>query len=152
MTVEDFQIGATTLQEYLEANKIVVSDQADRFRPLWKSQSPNLFFINTEFAGDLLFEICVMKADGEVIVDTVVNHQTQIQTCYDQAKFDMLRNQVTKVYGTDRDQYIPGLTMEKIAEALIDGGFGPKLDHFALNSGWTDRCVLVHCTGWCLNL
>ena len=67
-----------------------------------------------------------MKADGEVTVDTVVNHQTQIQTCYDQAKYDMLRNQVTKVYRTDRDQDTPGMTMEQTAEALIDGGFGPK--------------------------
>ena len=53
-----------------------------------------------------------MKADGEVIVDTVVNHQTRIQTCYDQAKWDMLRIQVTKIYGTDRDQETPGMTME----------------------------------------
>ena len=67
-----------------------------------------------------------MKADGEVIVDTVVNRQTRIQTCYDQAKYDMLRNQVIKVYRTDRDQNTPGTTVEGIEEALIDGGFGPK--------------------------
>ncbi|CAF9937123.1 MAG: hypothetical protein ALECFALPRED_007113 [Alectoria fallacina] len=67
-----------------------------------------------------------MKADGEVIVDTVVNHQTRIQTCYDQAKWDMLRIQVPKIYGTDRDQEAPGMTMEEIAEALIDRGVGPK--------------------------
>lgn len=93
MTVEDFQIGATALQEYLESNKIEVSDQADRFRSLWE---PNLFLIDNEFAGDLLLEICVMKADGEVIVDTIVNHQTQIQTCCDRVEYDM-RSSITKV-------------------------------------------------------
>ena len=34
MTFEDFQIGATKLQEYSDANKIEVSYQADRFRSL----------------------------------------------------------------------------------------------------------------------
>ncbi len=137
MTVEDFQIGATTLQEYLEANKIEVSDQADRFRSLWESKSPNLFLIDTEFAGDLLLEICVMKADGEVIVDTIVNHQTQIQTCCDRVDYDM-RSSITKVYGTDRDQYTPGMTMELIAEALVDGGFGPESVLVEWSSGRCD--------------
>lgn len=108
----------------MEANKVEISEQADILLPLWESRSPNLFSVDTESAGDLLLEICGMKADGEVIVDTIVNHQTQIQTCYDQVKYHM-RNQVTKVYGTSRDQDTPGMTLEQIVEALINGSFSP---------------------------
>ena len=64
-TDDEFQIAANTLQEFLETSKIEVSSRANIFRPLWESRSPNLFFIDTEFAGDMLLEVCVMTTNGE---------------------------------------------------------------------------------------
>lgn len=125
-TDDDFQIAANTLQEFLETNKIEVSSRANTFRPLWESRSPNLFFIDTEFAGDVLLEVCVMTTNGEAIVDTLVNHQTQIQTVYDRSENDIQRHAVDKIYGNERDRHTSGMTMKQIAETLINKGFGPE--------------------------
>jgi hypothetical protein len=120
----DFQTAVNTLQEFLEGNKIVVSDRAERFRSLWETRSPSLIFIDTEFAGDQLLEICVMTTEGEALVDTVVNHQVPTQTIYDLAENDMQRSAVDKIYGTEREKQPAGLTMDEIAEVLINKGFG----------------------------
>jgi predicted RNA-binding Zn-ribbon protein involved in translation (DUF1610 family) len=121
---EEFLKAANTLQLYLENNKIEISGQAELFRPLWDAQSPKLFLIDTEFARDFLCEICVMTIEGEVVVDTLVNHQTSTQNIYDQVENHMDRGIIDKMYGTEREKYTPGLTMEDIAKVLIDKGFG----------------------------
>jgi hypothetical protein len=66
----------------------------------------------------------VMTIEGEVVVDTLVNHQTSTQNIYDQVENHMDRGIIDKMYGTEREKYTPGLTMEDIAKVLIDKGFG----------------------------
>ena len=65
-----------------------------------------------------------MKIGGEVIIDTIIDHETKIQTCYDKAIHDIERGTVDKIYGTEREEYTSGMTTEEVAEALIAKGFG----------------------------
>jgi len=123
-SVNNLQEAVNTLQEYLEAIKIKISQRAEMLQPLWEARSPNLFFIDTEFVGDLLVEICVMKMGGEVVIDTIIDYETKIQTCYDKAIHDIERGTIDKIYGTEREEYTSGITREEVAEALITRGFG----------------------------
>ena len=67
-----------------------------------------------------------MTTNGEAIVEPLVNHQTQIQTIYDRTDNDIQRRAVDKVYRNGRDQHTSSMTMEQIAETLIDQGFDPE--------------------------
>ncbi|MCJ1474442.1 hypothetical protein MMC13_003100 [Lambiella insularis] len=67
-----------------------------------------------------------MTTNGEAIVDTLVNYQTQIQTVYDRSENDIQRHAVDKIYGNERDRHTSGMTMKQIAETLINKGFGPE--------------------------
>ena len=125
-SVNDLQEAVSTLQEYLKANKVKISQRAEMFQPLWKARSSCLFFFDTEFAGDLLVEICVMKIGGEVVIDTIVDYETKILICYDEAIHDIERGTIDKIYETEREKYISGMTKEELAEALITKGFGPN--------------------------
>ena len=64
-----------------------------------------------------------MKADGEIIIDTTVDHGVNIQTLHDQSKDGIEQNTVKKVYGSERDQNTSGMILEQIAETLITKGF-----------------------------
>ena len=112
-----------SVPKFQEANKVELSGSAERFQPLWETQSSSLFFIDTEYTRDLLVEICVMKADGEIIVNTIVDHSTQIQSLYDQSGNGIERSTVNKVCGDERDQNTSGMTLKQIAETLITTGF-----------------------------
>jgi hypothetical protein len=122
-TVGDLQTAANRLLEFLEANKIELSGSAERFQPLWETRSSNLFFIDTEYTRDLLVDIYVMKADGEIIVDTIVDHDIQILNLYDQSGNGIERSTINKVYGNGRDQNTSRMTLKQIAETLITKGF-----------------------------
>jgi len=122
-TVGDLQTAANRLLEFLEAYKIELSDPAERLWPLWETRSSSLFFIDTEYSRDLLVEICVMTTDGEIIIDAIIDHGTQIQILYDQLGIGIERSTVKKVYRNERDQNTSGMTLKQIAEKLITKGF-----------------------------
>lgn len=56
-----------------------------------------------------------------MIIDTVVNHQTTVQECYNQPGTDH-HGSIARVYGTDGTQYAHGTIVGKIVETVINGG------------------------------
>lgn len=121
--VGDLRTVANRLLEFLEANKFELKDPAERFRPLWETRSSGLFFIDTEYSRDLLVEICVMTTHGEIIIDAIIDHGTQIQILYDQLGIGIERSTVKKVYRNERHQNTSGMTLKQNAETLITKGF-----------------------------
>lgn len=59
-----------------------------------------------------------------MVINTIIDYETKIQTCYDKANHDIERRTIDKIYRTEREECTSGMTREEVAEALITEGFG----------------------------
>jgi hypothetical protein len=76
--------------------------------------------------GSQLPEICYLTTKGEVLIDTIVNHEVSIRDVYERIANEMHRTKIDKVYGAQQDRRTPGMTQKQIGEILICKGCGPE--------------------------
>ena len=72
--------------EYMEQDKGLhrLSGKWREMKIMEQNQSEMLFYIDTEFAGEVLIEVAILNAAGRKIVDTVISHNKSWQELYDQ--------------------------------------------------------------------
>ena len=118
------------LIRFLERNNIKLSERYKAQIDKVVQHSSLNFYIDIEFCGSVVMEICVLNYRGDVILNTLIDHQCQVAELVDIACRQKMRwssvKKISDLYGSSPDQKTHGMTVNEIVSQLQKHGFGKE--------------------------
>ncbi|KAI9874957.1 MAG: hypothetical protein M1830_009083, partial [Pleopsidium flavum] len=115
------------LLKYIRNTTIQLPFDWSNIRRILQSKGRHLYFIDTEFAGNLLCEVALVNTEGEIVLEAIIeHHKTPRQLMAgSKTKNFLLANVIAKFYGPAARR-LPRVTMSDLADKLEEIGFGPE--------------------------
>lgn len=113
------------MRKHLDTRGLTLGlDDMKEFQNL--SRVEEVFYVDVEFVGDTVLEICVLNSKGEVILNTYVDHGYTVAELYATQDHSACLFKLIGIYGPPSDKRTPGMTPQEVANVLLANGFNRK--------------------------